>query len=84
MRTIWQDMRYAGRSLRRSRGFTASAVAVLSISIGLAAAVFTFVDAVLVRPLPYPSSDALVMLLDVQRDGHAADVGLESRRTDDE
>ena len=74
MRAIWQDMRYAARSLRRSRGFTATAVAVLSISIGLAAAVFTFVDAVLLRPLPYPSSDALVMLLDIQGGGPPSDV----------
>jgi putative ABC transport system permease protein len=67
-------MRYAGRSLRRSRGFTATAVAVLSISIGLAAAVFSFVDAVLLRPLPYPNSHALVMILDVQGDGPPSDV----------
>ena len=74
MTAIWQDMRYAARSLRRSRGFTATAVAVLSISTGLAAAVFTFVDAVLLRPLPYPKSDALVMLLDVQVGGPPSDV----------
>ena len=36
MTAIWQDMRYAARSLRRSRGSTATAVVVLSISIGLA------------------------------------------------
>ena len=74
MTALWQNVRYAARSLRRSRGFTGTAVAVLSISIGLAAAVFTFVDAVLLRPLPYPNSDALVMLLDVQGGGPPSDV----------
>lgn len=55
-----QDIRYAGRVLRRSPGFTATAVATLGICLGANLTIFALVDAVLVRPLPFPDSGRLV------------------------
>ena len=53
------DMRHGAASLRRSPGFTLTAFLLVTIGIGANAAIFTLVDFVLVRPLPFPSSDRL-------------------------
>ena len=60
--SIWRDLRYAARSLRRAPGFTVVAVLVLAVGIGANSAMFSLVDAALVRPLPFAQSDRLVML----------------------
>lgn len=65
---FWRDVRYGLRSLRRSPGFAATALALLVVGIGSTTAIFSVVHAVLLRPLPYPEPDGLVFLS--QKDGH--------------
>src|SRR5262249_49092280 len=60
MDTLGQDVRYAVRGLLRTPGFTALVLAILVLGGGLGAAIFTVVDAALLRPLPYPDPERLV------------------------
>jgi putative ABC transport system permease protein len=57
---VWNDLRYGLRVLARSPAFTAAAVMTLAIGIGATTAIFTLVNAVLFRPLPYADADRLV------------------------
>jgi putative ABC transport system permease protein len=59
---MFQDLRYAVRTLARSPGFTLVAVLTLALGIGPNTAIFSLIYGVLVRPLPYPQSDRLVGL----------------------
>ena len=57
-----QDLRYAVRTLSKAPGFTLASVTVLALGIGATTALFSLLDAALLRPLPFASSDRLVML----------------------
>ena len=58
--TVVQDLRFALRQLRRSPGLALTAILVLALGIGASTAIFAFVDAVLIRPLPYAEPNRLV------------------------
>ena len=62
--SVLHDLRYAIRQLRNSQGFSAVAIATIALAIAANTAMFSFVNGLLLRPLPYPESDRIVRVLE--------------------
>ena len=62
LETIWQDLRYGVRMLLKRKGFTAVAAVTLALGVGANTAVFSVINAVLIRSLPFADADRLVMI----------------------
>lgn len=69
METLFKDIRFGIRSLLKRRGFTSIAVLTLALGIGACTAIFSVVDGVLLRSLPYPEAERLVELREVTAKG---------------
>src|SRR5579863_4894840 len=62
MEAVWQDLKYGGRQLWHSPGFTAAAVITLALGIGVNTSIFSLLDALLLRPLPGANPSGLVAI----------------------
>jgi MacB-like periplasmic core domain len=70
--TIWQDVCFGARGLRRNPGFTATAILSLVLGIGASLAIFTVADNLLLRPLPYPNAERLMIVWEAKAPDGAA------------
>src|SRR5262245_4515812 len=69
METFFTDVRHSLRMFRQNLGFTVAAVAALALGIGVNTAIFSVVSAVLLKPIPFPDPDRLVMFMNTYPQG---------------
>ena len=69
MESVFQDIRYALRQLRKSPGFSCSAILILAVSIGGTTAIFSALNPILFEPLPYPHASRIMMIWYAEEDG---------------
>ncbi|HTV66547.1 MAG TPA: ABC transporter permease, partial [Bryocella sp.] len=75
---FWHDARYAARWLAKLRGFTLVAVLTLALGVGATTAIFSVINPILLRSLPYPHPGRMTMIWEARRDGSPLDVSFGS------
>jgi predicted permease len=79
--TLWQDVRYGFRMLRKTPGFAAVAILTLALGIGVNTAIFSLLDAILLRSLPVSHPESLVVLASFSHDSRVGDFGYQDYLT---
>jgi predicted permease len=76
LRETYRDLKYSSRTLRKHPGFAAVVIITLALGIGANTAIFSFVNAVILNPLPFPDSDRLVVISQTNHEGGEISVSL--------
>jgi len=73
---LTRDLKYSLRTLHKNPGFACVVVITLALGIGANTAIFSFVNAVILNPLPFPDSDRLVVISEISKEGMEIGVSL--------